>query len=237
MAHASTQTDPTANEELPENTDHDIRLAANFQLYTRRWCNFSERQITNTLPPGMLGRLPPEVRFMIYDFAMPDSNNCYIRGAAHDYLTRRQCSGWPNRPPLYFPAPEISRVCREMRQYAMRKYRFVWWSYNFLYYDFQGDITEARIWTEPPGLSGFGFFDFKKDSIKHGPVSVLAVQLVEDATVEWKDPFEAPTVAIKSTRVKRYGIPKEPIIFFTPKESGLWQSLSENGEWKPATLV
>ncbi|TRX91099.1 hypothetical protein FHL15_008081 [Xylaria flabelliformis] len=146
-----------------------------FQVYTRNWYNFSQRQPTNTtLPPGILARLPLEIRCMIYDFLMPPRSYSILE---HTYYT-----------PV-FKFPTITHVCREMRQYAMRKYRFVW----FQCYSRRGEFR------------GCGVFDPAQDTITISLRFLDSVHWVPNAIVKWDDPFGQPRIP-KNTPflVKRY---------------------------------
>ncbi|KAI1162322.1 hypothetical protein F5B18DRAFT_624811 [Nemania serpens] len=131
MPH-SNETDPaTVEQEVPTTIDPDIRLLCystaqvgetgvfDLQIYTRKWYNFSDNGVTNTYLPGKLGRLPPEIRFMIYDYMMPANLN-HIDLCGTSELRRLSGSLW-----RIFAVPEIAHVCQDMRQYAMSKYQFV----------------------------------------------------------------------------------------------------------------
>ncbi len=265
MAHSSSETDPvTVEPEAPARMDPDIRLLCyftaqltgthifNLQIYTRKWYNFSDNQVVDTYRPGKLGRLPPEIRFIIYNYMMPANSNDFdfcCTSASFESLG-------PHRP--LFAVPEIAHVCREMRQYAMSRYQFIWYNcttrveaaqleigpiLNWRPDEFIAETSQTRIWNEVRGseTSSFGFFDPKKDSLEIHLRFVRAVQLVKDATLEWDDAFQAPTLTNVSTRVKRYS-PKETdnVFIFTPKESGMWQRFWR-GAWvknrKPPVLV
>ncbi|KAI1734569.1 hypothetical protein F4680DRAFT_453845 [Xylaria scruposa] len=153
----------------------------NLQLYTRKWCNFSEHQTPNhpiTLLPGALGRLPPEIRFMIYDILMPPRNYRY-------YGNGRLM------PAASFP--KIAHVCREMRQYASQRYRF---------------IQSIRKLSRGGDIRGFGVFDPKRDSIfileRAYERAYDRIVWIQNATVQWDDAFQEPTVTNISSRTKRY---------------------------------
>ncbi|KAI1438619.1 hypothetical protein GGR50DRAFT_638852 [Xylaria sp. CBS 124048] len=222
----------------PINTDPDtgevVRLLCHFtiqtsetifnlQVYARKWYDFSGRQTphhTNTklLPPGVLKRLPPEIRFMIYDFSMPPKCNYFdLVGHPHEFL--------PPRPFVwsgpYFPVPKIAHVCQEMSRYAMQKYQFIWFRYTAIrtepvlpffsttsyisWADPVQDIAELAIWTSPPVESRIGFFNPAKDSIQVYLDGLESVHLIQDATVQWSDPFQAPTLSgDTSTQEKKY---------------------------------
>ncbi|KAI8948405.1 hypothetical protein F4801DRAFT_604468 [Xylaria longipes] len=225
MPH-SNETDPaTVEQEVPAILDLNIHLLCyftaqitakhvfNLQIYTRKWYNF------------LLKCLLPEIRIMIYDYMMPaNSNHFDLCGTSE-----RSRSLGPHRK--FFAVPEIAHVCRDMRQYAMRRYRSIWYNYS---------LETSK--TPRSELFSFGFFDSKKDSLEIHLRSVRAVQLVEDATLEWDNAFQAPTLTnVLSTRVKRYSLKETDKFFvFTLKESGMWQSFWE-GPWvknrKPSVLV
>ncbi|KAI0556268.1 hypothetical protein F4679DRAFT_25950 [Xylaria curta] len=266
MRHTFGETDPSrVEQEVPATIDPNIRLLCyftaqqgkyvfNLQIYTRKRYNFSDNRVINTRLPGKLGRLPPEIRFMIYDHMVPANwNNFDLNGTS-----ARKRSLDLHRP--FFAVPSIAHVCQDMRQYAMSKYQFIWWNctplieseqlktspgfiLNGISDELTGEISVTRIWNEVPKskLSRFGFFDPKKDSLEIHLRSVRVVQLVKNATVEWDDAFQEPKLTNVSTRVKRYSQKEAYNAFvFTPKESGMWQSLWK-GAWvknrKPPVLV
>ncbi|KAI1734570.1 hypothetical protein F4680DRAFT_470829 [Xylaria scruposa] len=203
-----TKTDP--------DTDEDVRLLCHFsarerlynqnpiilQVFTRKWYNFLEPRISghpNIAPlPGVLGRLPPELRFIIYDLVMPAEHNDITFPGIHF-------------GELFFKFPKIAHVCRDMREYAMRKYRFIWYNIS---------VGES-IFGE-----GFGVFDPAKDSIMIHLESVLSVHLIENGTVQWNNPFKTPKLTgIVSSRDKEY--PNEglkSVDFYIGTECEIWQS-------------
>ncbi|KAI0186559.1 hypothetical protein EV127DRAFT_438452 [Xylaria flabelliformis] len=262
MPRSSNETDlPTVEQEVPAIIDQNIRLLCHFtaipgdvlilQIYTRKWHDFLDNRVINAHLPGKLGRLPPEIRFVIYDYMMPaNENRFYLQGTSGRWWS-----------PCLFAVPNnIAHVCRDMRQYAMSKYQFIWYKHttlivaerlktvpgfipNVLSDEPAGEIcmTRYREKIHKVERSRFGFFDPKKDSIEIHLSSVRAVQLVEAATVEWDNAFQEPALTNLSTRVKQYS-PKEAnkIFVFTPKESGVWQRFWA-AEWvknqEPPVLV
>ncbi|KAI0545466.1 hypothetical protein F4679DRAFT_561047 [Xylaria curta] len=157
-----------------------------FQLYMREWYNFSETlgHPNTTLRPGALERLPPEIRFMIYDILMPRKIHCF---------------GLAGRPDLSFP--RTAHVCREMRQYAMQKYRLIQW--------IQEIDGKDRV-------GGFGVFNPERDSIR-------IYDYLVDATVQWDDAFQTPKSTHISSRTKRYPIEGGLRQYWVGPEGEMWE--------------
>ncbi|KAI1123249.1 hypothetical protein F5Y10DRAFT_286312 [Nemania abortiva] len=250
MPLSPNDTDPaTADKEVPAVIDPSARLLCyftihiwgdtffNLQIYTRKWYNFSENQDTIALLPGRLGRLPPELRFMIYDYVMPANSNHF------DYSgTSARC--WLPTPRRKFAVPEIAHVCRDMRQYAMSKYQFVWYSYTseakgakpVRIHSFMPKRPLTRNEEEIRALRrphrsefGFGFFDPKKDSVEIHLSQVEAVEVVYDSTLEWDNPLQEPTLMDVSTRVRWYPSKEmETKRVFSLKGTEIWQILWKN---------
>ncbi|KAI0182636.1 hypothetical protein EV127DRAFT_487934 [Xylaria flabelliformis] len=197
-----TKTDP--------DTGEDLRLLFRFtaesngyviiQACTRRWYNFLEYH-TSELPdiaprPGVLKRLPPEIRFTIYDLLMPPREH---------HLDCIEL--W--RKKVVFGFPTIAHVCQEMRQYAMRKYQFLRFTANLRGYGYG---------------STFGAFDPAQDSITIDLPNCNSLSWVENATVRWKNPFRAPDLAEPFTfRKKEYPMGDRPIHFELGAEREVWQ--------------
>ncbi|KAJ2993005.1 hypothetical protein NUW58_g1979 [Xylaria curta] len=227
---APTQTDPTTSQESPATTDHDVRLLChltaqydycgtfNLRMCTRKWCDPPNHQPTITLLPGVLGRLPSELRLMIYDFMMPAQTRVFS--------TNKKKLG-PN-----FAVPKIAHVCREMRWYARQKYRLIRFDYT--------PVKSWRVsmgsleWIGDPSEVMFGFFDPGRDSIKIPLYRISEVRFVEDATVEWDNALQAPTFASGVTQVKQYNPSCKKIIFML-ETSGLWEILWRHG-WTTRAL-
>ncbi|KAI1827318.1 hypothetical protein F4861DRAFT_403889 [Xylaria intraflava] len=228
----------------------------NLQVYTREWRNFSENPETKRIPVslGNLRRLPPEVRFMIYDLTIPANPNCFDKSGTGGrcWLTKES-----RRPqPRLFELPGIAHVCQDMRQYAMRRYRLIWVNYSTRHASENEEagwidgmrarierllvpfpqlrlavptLVEAMARARNPKMSRIGFFDPRKDSIEIHLKEVRAVQLVKDATVEWDDPFQAPRLRNSLPEVTRYSRRESDNFFiFSLKETGISQTF-----WKP----
>ncbi|KAI1358958.1 hypothetical protein F5Y08DRAFT_350125 [Xylaria arbuscula] len=235
MPNSSTEPETDQNvvlieQQVKDTIDPDIRLLSSFSLITRegdllivhlcarKWLNFQESQhkLIETRLPGDLRCLPPEIRFMIYDFTMPGTDY-YI----HPNSDKSGSSmNWP-----LFRAPLISRVCREMRQYAMRTYQFVWSNITTKFSFYPGFSFNPRLplhsqsdyshflsdiygewWAHKYQHSGLGFFDTRKDTLDIGSRSVAQLNSVEDVAVKWDDPFKAPEIASGKIRVKRFSV-------------------------------
>ncbi|KAI0545465.1 hypothetical protein F4679DRAFT_599431 [Xylaria curta] len=198
-----------------DDTDQDVRLLFDFaaetyrygygtvkiQACTRKWYNFLEHRIPGhsniTLRPGALERLPPEIRFMIYDLLMPPRENHF------------DCSKIYNKVPV-FGFPTIAHVCREMRQYAMQKYRFV----RIMAF------VKGYRWEK----DRFGVFDPAQDSITIDLPNCWSIEWLQDATIQWNDPFQRPRLASSFViRSQKYEIGERPIRFDLGAECEVWQ--------------
>ncbi|KAI0813553.1 hypothetical protein GGR55DRAFT_702633 [Xylaria sp. FL0064] len=243
MPHAIDETDPAVVEqEIPVTIDPEIRVLCvsnaqvtedvvfSIQIYHRKWYNFlaDPDQLVHTHLPGQIGCLPPEIRFIIYDYLMP-ANSYYI-----DFLNTSSSFWLPRLPRPLFAIPMIAHVCRDMRPYAMSKYQLVWYSYRkFKAEPLESDgpsdesiqeTNKTRIWNEVPMSAGsnFGSFYTKKDFLGIHLQPIRALQVAEDATVEWGDAFQRPVLTDVSTRIKWYSLKETDNFFvFAPQESAL----------------
>ncbi|KAI0545464.1 hypothetical protein F4679DRAFT_561044 [Xylaria curta] len=190
----------------------------NFQVFARKWHNFSERQPDHanpTLLPGVLRRLPPEIRLIIYDFLMPAMWTAVgllrpLNTLSKDlfgHITRQT-----------FTIPKIAHVCREMRQYAMRKYQFIWLRYTV--------TPEPRIWTPLPEQSRFGVFDTSKDLIEIFGRSLQSTQFLISPTIQWSDPFQEPKIIGNMTFRNDEYEGGNSLFIFRSRECGCWGSRS-----------
>ncbi|KAI0190861.1 hypothetical protein F4808DRAFT_444295 [Astrocystis sublimbata] len=86
------------------------------QMYTQKRHSFN----TGSCLPGELGRLPPEVRFMIYDYLLPTGPefSFYTSAGQTQRSFELLCDTVPNLP----------QVCGEMRDYVISKgyYKRIW---------------------------------------------------------------------------------------------------------------
>ncbi|KAI0505820.1 hypothetical protein F5B22DRAFT_626460 [Xylaria bambusicola] len=201
----------------------------------------------------MLGRLPQNIRVMIYDVSMPAAQNFDFSVAWPPLKTH------PNPPSqtrhikpkfnyqhynqLGFPIPKMAHVCREMRQYAMPHYRLLWFRYTRTLIAPKQEIDQLAFWNKPPLFSGFGFFNPSKDQIRIYVMYKYTVHLLKSATIQWNDPFQEPTWSFNdSTWVKRYNPSHEtlrdpgspPYDYYTIKENGVWKDC---GQRDPPVLV
>ncbi|KAI0855038.1 hypothetical protein F4860DRAFT_57748 [Xylaria cubensis] len=157
---------PTHDSFLHIELDNDSFL--HVELDTRKWCDFSERQTldhrNNTLLPGALERLPPELRFMIYDFTMRPGRWCFeSRVASSEFPEQLEI-------PLHFGFPTIAHVCREMRQYTMQKYPFF----------------RVRCHDTRRELRGCGVFNPAHDAFTIGLHFLDSVYWTQDLSVQWR---------------------------------------------------
>ncbi|KAI3343837.1 hypothetical protein F4824DRAFT_441418 [Ustulina deusta] len=139
----------------------------------------------------------------------PNANEFDLSGTSAEFLSLDPF--FPIRP--YFAVPKIAHVCREMRQCAMQKYKFIGFRHPVTTINAEPvqDIAESAIWTDLPGESRIGFFDSAKDSIQIHLTSLHAVHLIQNAAVQCSDPFRAPTSTGNiSTRKKKKNIRKTP---------------------------
>ncbi|KAJ3561560.1 hypothetical protein NPX13_g8900 [Xylaria arbuscula] len=180
------------------------------RLCTRKWIDISENQPTGEIPNqlGMLLRLPTELRWMIYDLAIATLGMEYkYKPYRRDW--KRQDSLLPPRG--LFHCPAMAHVCRDMRQYVMPKYRQVCLTVKLtqplglvpeltryymgvfnpqedsLSFEFRDpyNINRALVggWSYEYGYFGFALLSF----------SIRAIKEIGKLTMEWRDPFEAPT--------------------------------------------
>lgn len=161
----------------------------------------------------------------------PNANEFDLSGTSAEFISLDPF--FPTRP--YFAVPKIAHVCREMRQCAMQKYKFIGFRHPVTTINAEPvqDIAESAIWTDLPGESRIGFFDSAKDSIQIHLTSLHAVHLIQNAAVQCSDPFRAPTSTGNiSTRKKKYSENAGKKLFiFIRKDCGIWQSY-----WQPAWI-
>ncbi|KAI1352063.1 hypothetical protein F5Y01DRAFT_304365 [Xylaria sp. FL0043] len=248
MPHTIDEADQVvAKQEIPVTIDPEIRVlcffyaqvtedvAFSIQIYHRRWYNFlaDPDQLVHTHLPGKIGCLPPEIRFIIYDYLMP-AKSYFI-----DYLGTSPPFWVPRVPRTLFAIPKIAHVCRDMRLYAMSKYQFACYGYRTLkrgalLSEPSGEsIRRTWNWNVVPMSEGskLGVFNPKEDLLEIHLRSIRELQVAEDATFEWGDAFQEPILADVPFRMKWY-LPKETDNFFVfaPHESETWQSFWA-GSW------
>ncbi|KAI1280233.1 hypothetical protein F5Y07DRAFT_413353 [Xylaria sp. FL0933] len=252
MPHTIDEADQAvAEQEIPVTIDPEIRVLCVFnahvtedvvfsiQIYHRRWYNFlaDPDQLVPTHLPGKIGRLPAEIRFIIYDYLMP-AKSYFI-----DYLGTSPPFWVPRVPRTLFAIPKIAHVCRDMRLYAMSKYQFVCYGYRTfkrgpLISDGPSDESIRETgrtwkWNVIPMSEGckLGVFNPREDLLEIHLRSIRALQVAEDATVEWGDAFQEPILADAPLRTKWY-LPKETdnLFVFAPHEPDMWQSFWA-GSW------
>ncbi|KAI0382786.1 hypothetical protein F5Y04DRAFT_279563 [Hypomontagnella monticulosa] len=238
MSHISGKMDLDVAEQSTTTPDHNARLFCHLTLLTTDSTDFSHvhvctRKLPSILnevdytqnaitPPGVLIRLPQEIRDMIYDFV------CCPRSSYFDLTTRRAIqSKRPRR--VDFSVPVLAHVCREMREHVMRKYQLVWWAAH------HESITDF----------GFGFFQPNQDTIEiliNIRTKYLVVDSGEHAIVKWDDPTREPSLMDLSMRRvpdrepriifdRFWGIPVPLDTFrkLIPKQSGWWEKFWERG--------
>ncbi|KAI0836966.1 hypothetical protein F5Y06DRAFT_305022 [Hypoxylon sp. FL0890] len=238
MSHISNEPDRDAADHDAQLLCHftmrgrDAAFIANLQVYTRKWLpdlsevRFAQNTITR---PGVLERLPQEIRDMIYDLVSPP------RSSYFDF-TQQQVY-WPQEFPLTpeFSVPVLAYVCREMRQYAMWRYQLVWWSSKRVVSKIHQ--RGGPVHREETTRSGLGVFRPDKDVIEiHIKTVDSNVELGERAIVNWNDPTQAPTLKELSTRQVSYVPPRlvfcpffgrlvlqDTFITLIPKQSGMWE--------------
>ncbi|KAI0182635.1 hypothetical protein EV127DRAFT_449129 [Xylaria flabelliformis] len=193
----------------------------NLQVFTRKWYNFSERQPDHAIPTLIpLGRLPPEIRFMIYDLIMPPTRTIFDLTRPLDYLSKNLSSD-TQRP---FAVPKIAHICREMRQYAMRRYRLIWFRYAIDTYRYRLKC-DTDNWK--PVQSRFGVFDPAKDLIEILVQSIKSTDNLRcrNRDILWRNPFREPKLIGETWYIwnePERDIEKE-LFLFKSTERGYWQ--------------
>ncbi|KAI2463600.1 hypothetical protein F4781DRAFT_416046 [Annulohypoxylon bovei var. microspora] len=247
MSFISNEIDLDAAEKFTAAPDHDAQLLCHFtmrdedaavisnvQVYTRKWLPVPNgvKSTQNTITPlGMFGRLPQNIRHMIYDLV------CHPRFTNFDF-TQQQVF-WPQELPLVadFSVPALAHVCREMRRYAMCRYQLVWWSSKRVVSKINRSIEPSSMHQEETTRSGFGVFQPDEDVIEiHMETIDSDVELGEHATVEWNDLTQAPILTELSTRQVSYPLPElffsplsrtfeleDTFLTLIPKQSAMWE--------------
>ncbi|KAI0162184.1 hypothetical protein GGR57DRAFT_313799 [Xylariaceae sp. FL1272] len=163
---------------------------------------------------AVLACLPAELRLMIYDLTMPPR---HINFDMLD-LSWSPPSGPLTLPPgNFFEFPIIAHTCKEMRQYAMRKYRFVWYRYQPIKYTAFPYATIPPI----PQIYGVRAFNPRADTIAMHLYRAAWVKTSKSTIIKWDDPFHCPWAkkVRKSGRRIIYGTGPH-LLSFTVDESG-----------------
>ncbi|KAJ3578484.1 hypothetical protein NPX13_g2085 [Xylaria arbuscula] len=193
------------------------------QIFTRKWYDFlrdqSQKYTIALSSLGRLGCLPPEIRFMIYDYTISDNS----AGRSTEWSRRE----WARQ----FKVPRIAHVCRDMRQYVMDRYRLTWYSLTLAQpwerlERSADESTIARAWDKAPfeTMSLFGVSPAKRPKFAVSLKGFRAAQVVVNGKLEWNDPFKAPTITKVSTRM--LWDPQE-LPFVKPGNIADWQSNPE----------
>ncbi|KAI0141252.1 hypothetical protein GGR57DRAFT_520579 [Xylariaceae sp. FL1272] len=156
------------------------------EIYSRKWPitpealrSLESRDAKRSL--GTLGRLPVEVRYMIYDF-VSEPRTYEIR--LHSLIMV------PLVPFIYMPMKTLAHACRDMREYCMRNYRLLWYKATA-----PKRAAMSRQFTDNEG-SGYQsskwFYDARRDVINLHGKTVCTFEVFESAKIEWSEDFKVP---------------------------------------------
>ncbi|KAI1264035.1 hypothetical protein F5Y18DRAFT_94419 [Xylariaceae sp. FL1019] len=182
-------------------SDEDIQLLCGFyaysdaqnfrrvEIYSRKWPTTPEalrsmqsRETRRSL--GILEDLPPEIRYLIYDFV----------SEPRTYEARMQSKmKLPLQPFLYMPMKSLAHACRDMRDYCMHTYRLLWYRVTYPSSAEEFGTPGSRLGSAVDNQSSKWFYDPRRDVINLHDRKISALQVFESAKIEWTEDFRVPT--------------------------------------------